>query len=175
MDISSKKRHQPNLLRLFCMRASVRCLRSVPIRCTARSKSIRPPRIFQDREIVAAASVISTLVGALQAHRTLQSSDFFVLPFSESEVDRLQEQIERRRGLYNRCRGNKAHRNSAGEDLFPCLQCVSWARHSAVMAPSTMLAIMNVWPNLLRNELSWAWLSVSAPAGLESVHLLAER
>ena len=52
----------------------------------------------QDREIVAAASVISTLVGALQSHRTLELSDF-VLPFSQSEVDRLQEEIKRRRGL----------------------------------------------------------------------------
>ena len=52
----------------------------------------------QDREIVAAASVISTLVGALQSHRTLELSDF-VLPFSQSEVDRLQQEIKRRRGL----------------------------------------------------------------------------
>jgi hypothetical protein len=52
----------------------------------------------QDREIVAAASVISTLVAALQSHRTLELSDF-VLPFSQSEVDRLQEEIKRRRGL----------------------------------------------------------------------------
>src|SRR3954466_7144110 len=52
----------------------------------------------QDREIVAAASVISTLIGALQNHRTLELSDF-VLPFSQSEVDRLQEEIKRRRGL----------------------------------------------------------------------------
>ena len=52
----------------------------------------------QDREIAAAASVISTLVGALQSHRTLELSDF-VLPFSQSEVDRLQEEIKRRRGL----------------------------------------------------------------------------
>ena len=54
-------------------------------------------RNSQDREIVAAASV-STLIGALQSHRTLESSDF-VLPFSQSEVDRLQEEIKRRRGL----------------------------------------------------------------------------
>ena len=52
----------------------------------------------QDREIVAAASVLSTLIGALQSHRTLELSDF-VLPFSQSEVDRLQEEIKRRRGL----------------------------------------------------------------------------
>jgi hypothetical protein len=52
----------------------------------------------QDREIVAAASVISTLISALQNHRTLELSDF-VLPFSQSEVDRLQEEIRRRRGL----------------------------------------------------------------------------
>ena len=52
----------------------------------------------QDREIVAAASVISTLIGALQNHRTLELSDF-VFPFSQSEVDRLQEEIRRRRGL----------------------------------------------------------------------------
>jgi len=43
----------------------------------------------QDREIVAAASVISTLIGAIQSRRTLELSDF-VLPFSKSEVDRLQ-------------------------------------------------------------------------------------
>jgi protein involved in sex pheromone biosynthesis len=52
----------------------------------------------QDREIVAAASVISTLISALQSHRTLELSDF-VLPFSQGEVDRLQEEIRRRRGL----------------------------------------------------------------------------
>ena len=52
----------------------------------------------QDREIVAAASVISTLIGAIQSRRTLELSDF-VLPFSQSEVDRLQEEIRRRRGL----------------------------------------------------------------------------
>jgi|SRR4051794_33923264 hypothetical protein len=52
----------------------------------------------QDREVVAAASVISTLISALQSHRTLELSDF-VLPFSQSEVDRLQEAIKRRRGL----------------------------------------------------------------------------
>ena len=52
----------------------------------------------QDREIVAAASVLSTLIGALQSHRTLELSDF-VLPFSQSEVDRLQEKFKRRRGL----------------------------------------------------------------------------
>jgi hypothetical protein len=52
----------------------------------------------QDREIVAAASVLSTLIGALQSHRTLELSDF-VLPFSQSEVDRLQEEIKRRRGF----------------------------------------------------------------------------
>ena len=44
----------------------------------------------QDREIVAAASVLSTLIGALQSHRTLELSDF-VLPFSQRE-DRLQEE-----------------------------------------------------------------------------------
>ena len=55
-------------------------------------------RNSQDREIVAAASVISTLIDALQSHRTLELSDF-VLPFSQSEVDRLQEEIKRRRGL----------------------------------------------------------------------------
>ena len=55
-------------------------------------------RNSQDREIVAAASVISTLIGALQSHRTLELSDF-VLPFSQSEVDRLQEEIKCRRGL----------------------------------------------------------------------------
>jgi hypothetical protein len=52
----------------------------------------------QDREVVAAASVLSTLIGALQSHRTLELSDF-VLPFSQSEVDRLQEEIRSRRGL----------------------------------------------------------------------------
>jgi hypothetical protein len=55
-------------------------------------------RESQDREIVAAASVISTLISALQNHRTLELSDF-VLPFSQSEVDRLQEELRRRRGL----------------------------------------------------------------------------
>ena len=55
-------------------------------------------RNSQDREIVAAASVISTLIGALQSDRILDLSDF-VLPFSQSEVDRLQEEIKRRRGL----------------------------------------------------------------------------
>ena len=44
------------------------------------------------------SSVLSTLIGALQSHRTLELSDF-VLPFSQSEVDRLQEEIKRRRGL----------------------------------------------------------------------------
>src|SRR3954468_18015766 len=52
----------------------------------------------QDREIVAAASVISTLIGALQSRRTLELSDF-VLPFSQIEVDRLQQEIRRRHGL----------------------------------------------------------------------------
>jgi hypothetical protein len=52
----------------------------------------------QDREIVAAASVLSTLIAALESHRTLELSDF-VLPFSQGEVDRLQEKIKRRHGL----------------------------------------------------------------------------
>jgi|SRR3954471_1323406 hypothetical protein len=52
----------------------------------------------RDREIVAAASVISTLIGALQSRRTLELSDF-VLPFSQIEVDRLQQEIRRRHGL----------------------------------------------------------------------------
>ena len=52
--------------------------------------------------------------------------------------------------------GQQGSSEQRGEDLFPCSQCVSWARHSAVMAPSTMSAIMNVWPNLLSNELSRA-------------------
>jgi hypothetical protein len=55
-------------------------------------------RNSQDREIVAAASVISTLIGALLSHRPLELSDF-VLPFSQSEVDRLQSDIKRRRGI----------------------------------------------------------------------------
>ena len=71
----------------------------VPERLAAQLEQIyQATKDSQDREIVAAASVISTLVGALQSHRTLELSDF-VLPFSQSEVDRLQEEIKRRRGL----------------------------------------------------------------------------
>src|SRR3954447_14183162 len=32
--------------------------------------------------------------------------------------------------------GQQGSSEQRGEDLFPCSQCVSWARHSAVMATS---------------------------------------
>jgi hypothetical protein len=52
----------------------------------------------QDREVLAAASVLSTLIGALLDRRALELSDY-VRPFSQMELDRLQEELKRRRGL----------------------------------------------------------------------------
>jgi hypothetical protein len=52
----------------------------------------------QDREVVAASTLLSTLIAALLDHRALELSDY-VRPFSQMELDRLQEELKRRRGL----------------------------------------------------------------------------
>jgi hypothetical protein len=44
----------------------------------------------QDREVVAASTVLSTLIAALLDQRALELSDY-VRPFSQMELDRLQE------------------------------------------------------------------------------------